>query len=57
MSITDKTRKALERIGLTGYEIRTFAVLLKSGEQTASDLSQRSGVPYSKVYEVLGTLE
>ena len=31
--------------------------LLKSGEQTASEISQKSGVPYSKIYEVLGTLE
>ena len=57
MSISDKTKKALEKIGLTSYEIRTFTALLKSGELTASDLSQKSGVPYSKVYEVLGTLE
>jgi len=57
MSISDKTRKALEKIGLTSYEIRTFAALLKSGEQTASEISQKSGVPYSKIYEVLGTLE
>ena len=57
MNITDKTRKALDRIGLTSYEIRTFSVLLKSGELTASELSQKSGVPYSKIYEVLGTLE
>ena len=57
MSISDKTRKALEKIGLTSYEIRTFSSLLKSGELTASDLSQKSGVPYSKIYEVLGTLE
>ena len=57
MSISDKARKALEGIGLTGYEIKAFAVLLKSGEQTASNLSQQSGVPYSKIYEVLGTLE
>ena len=57
MSISDKTRKALEKIGMTGYEIRTFSTLLKSGEMTASDLSQRSGVPYSKIYEVVGTLE
>ena len=57
MSITDKTKKALERIGLTGYEIKTFTVLLKSGELTASDISQKSGVPYSKIYEILGTLE
>jgi len=57
MSISDKTRKALEQIGLTSYEIRTFTSLLKSGELTASDLSQKSGVPYSKIYEILGSLE
>lgn len=57
MSISDKTRKSLDKIGLTSYEIRTFTSLLKGGELTASDLSQKSGVPYSKIYEVLGTLE
>jgi len=57
MSISDKTRKALEKVGLTSYEIRTFSSLLKGGELTASDFSQKSGVPYSKIYEVLGTLE
>ena len=57
MSISDKTRKSLEKIGLTSYEIKTFSSLLKAGELTASDLSQKSGVPYSKIYEVLGTLE
>ena len=57
INISDKTKKALEKIGLTSYEIRTVAALLKSGEQTASEISQKSGVPYSKIYEVLGTLE
>ena len=57
MSISDKSRKALEKIGLTSYEIRTFSSLIKAGELTASDLSQKSGVPYSKIYEVLGILE
>ena len=57
MSISDKTRKSLEKVGLTSYEIKTFTALLKAGEQNASDLSQKSGVPYSKIYEVLGTLE
>jgi len=57
INISDKTKKALEKIGLTSYEIRTFSALLKAGEQTASELSQKSGVPYSKIYEVLGTLE
>ncbi|RNJ80271.1 MAG: TrmB family transcriptional regulator [Nitrosopumilus sp. B06] len=57
MSISDKSKKALERIGLSTYEIRTFSTLLKGGELTAAEISQSSGVPYSKIYEVLGTLE
>ncbi len=57
MSLSDKTRKALEKIGLTSYEIKTYSALLKTGKINASDLSQKSGVPYSKIYEVLGTLE
>jgi sugar-specific transcriptional regulator TrmB len=47
LSISDNTRKSLEKIGLTSYEIRTYSSLLKGGELTASDLSQKSGVPYS----------
>jgi len=57
MSISDQTRKSLEKVGLTGYEIKTFTSLLKTGELTASNLSQQSGVPYSKIYEVLSALE
>ena len=57
MSISDKTKKSLEKIGLTSYEIRTYSALLKTGRIIASDLSQKSGVPYSKIYEVLGSLE
>ena len=57
MSLSDKTRKALEKIGLTSYEIKTYSALLKTGQINASELSQKSGVPYSKIYEVLGTLE
>ncbi len=57
MSLSDKARKSLEKIGLTSYEINTYSSLLKTGPITASDLSQKSGVPYSKIYEVLGTLE
>jgi len=57
LSISDKTRKALEKIGLTSYEIKTFSALLRSGELTASEISQKSGVPHSKIYEILGILE
>ena len=57
MSISPNTKKALEKIGLTSYEIKTIATLIKNGETTAAELSQVAGIPYSKVYEVLGTLE
>ena len=57
MSISDKVKKSLEKVGLTSYEIRTYTSLINSGELNASELSNKSGVPYSKIYEVLGTLE
>ena len=56
MSISDQTRKSLEKVGLTSYEIKTFVSLLKNGELTASELSEKSGVPYSKIYEILSML-
>jgi len=57
MSVSDKTKKSLENIGLTSYEIRSYTTLLKQGEINASEISEKSGVPYSKIYEVLGILE
>ena len=57
MSVSDKTKKSLENIGLTSYEIRSYTTLLKEGEINASEISEKSGVPYSKIYEVLGLLE
>ena len=57
MSISDKVRKSLEKVGLTSYETRTYIALVNTGELNASELSHESGVPYSKIYEVLGTLE
>ena len=57
MSISDKVRKSLEKVGLTSYETRTYIALVNTGELNASELSHKSGVPYSKIYEVLGALE
>ena len=47
----------MESLGLTGYEIKVYLSLLELGSMTASDISKKSGVPYSKIYEVLNTLE
>ena len=57
MSVSDKSRKAMESLGLTGYEIKVYLSLLEMGSMTASEISKRSGVPYSKIYEVLNSLE
>ena len=47
----------MESLGLTTYEIKVYLSLLDIGSITASDISKKSGVPYSKIYEVLNTLE
>lgn len=57
MTITDRVRRSLQGLGLTDYEIRSYASLLEIGPATASELSEASDVPYSKIYEVLGSLE
>lgn len=55
--ISDKTKKALEDIGLTKYEIEAYLTLLNAGSLTAIELSRKSGVPYSRIYEVAERLE
>ncbi|MGQ9722570.1 MAG: TrmB family transcriptional regulator [Candidatus Jordarchaeum sp.] len=55
--ISDKTKKALEDIGLTKYEIEAYLTLLTAGSLTAIELSKKSGVPYSRIYEVAERLE
>ncbi|MEE8186279.1 MAG: helix-turn-helix domain-containing protein [Nitrososphaerales archaeon] len=57
MSISSKTEKALEALGLTGYEIKAYTTLISTGPMTAVETSRQSGVPYSKVYDVLNNLE
>jgi HTH-type transcriptional regulator, sugar sensing transcriptional regulator len=57
MIISDKSRRAMESLGLTGYEIKAYLSILQEGPAIASDISKRSGVPYSKIYEVINSLE
>jgi len=57
LAISDVARRSLQQLGLTDYEIRSYTSLLEIGPATASELSEASSVPYSKVYEVLGSLE
>ncbi len=55
--LSDKAKRAMEVIGLTSYEVKAYTTLLTEGPLIAQELSTRSGVPYSKIYEVLGKLE
>ncbi|MBA3749778.1 MAG: TrmB family transcriptional regulator [Nitrosopumilus sp.] len=56
MEISDKAKKSMESLGLTNYEIRVYTTLLDSGASTAAEISKKSRVPYSKIYDVLNSL-
>lgn len=55
--VSEDAKKVLQQVGLTEYETRTYLTLLERGVMTASEISEYSGVPYSKVYETLNSLE
>lgn len=46
----------LQKVGLTEYEARAYLSLLNDHITTAAKLSERSGVPRTKIYSVLETL-
>lgn len=55
--ISERTREALKKLGLTKYEIRAYITLLEQEVRTASQISKNSGVPFSKIYGVLSNLK
>jgi len=57
MIISDRVRKALENLGLTSYEIKAYCSLLAHGPMSATEVSKTSKVPYTKIYDVLNSLE
>lgn len=57
VEISENLRRALHNLGLTDYEIKVYIALLECGDSTASRLSEVADVPYSKIYEVLDSLE
>lgn len=48
---------SLGDLGLSEYESRTYRSLLRIGPTTAKELSEASGVPMGRIYDVLGSLE
>ncbi len=57
MIVSEATIKALKEMGLTEYETAAYLTLIQGGQMSASDVSQKSKVPYSRIYDVLGRLE
>jgi len=55
--VSEKAKTMLRDIGLTGYETRAYLYLLQTGVTTASQISENTDVPYSKIYQVLNSLE
>ena len=47
----------LQRVGLTQYEARAYLALLNTHLSTATQVSEKSGVPRTKIYSVLETLK
>ncbi len=46
----------LTELGLSGYEAKAFVALTKDHPATAYEIAKASGIPSSKIYEVLGKL-
>jgi len=52
-SVVDK----LLQLGLTEYEAKTYTALLNTHLNTATQASQKSGVPRTRIYQVLESLQ
>lgn len=55
--VSEDAKKTLREVGLTEYETKSYLTLLERGTMTASEVSEHGGVPYSKIYEILNSLE
>ncbi|WP_297435858.1 TrmB family transcriptional regulator [Thermococcus sp.] len=57
MEISEKAIAMLTRIGFTKYEVMIYWTLLVYGPSTAKEISERSGVPYNRVYDTIASLK
>ncbi len=55
--IPQEVYAALKEFGLTDYETRAFIALINHGTSSAKELSDRTKIPYSRIYDVLVNLE
>ncbi|TGU86625.1 TrmB family transcriptional regulator, partial [Mesorhizobium sp. M00.F.Ca.ET.186.01.1.1] len=52
----DDIYKELQKLGFSQYECKAYIGLLKHSPVTGYEISKRSGVPRSMIYEVIGKL-
>ncbi|HDD42884.1 MAG TPA: TrmB family transcriptional regulator [Nitrososphaeria archaeon] len=57
MSGVDKLIKALRKLGLTEYEAKAYIASIELGEAEALEIARRSGVPRTRIYDILSRLE
>lgn len=55
-SIDDIFLRVLSELGLNEYETKAYLTILEGGVVVAREISDRSGIPYAKVYQVLDSL-
>ena len=56
MSIKPEIKEAMKRLGFSDYNIIIYETLLREKELDARILSQKTKVPYSRVYEILNEM-
>ncbi len=56
-NIDQEVYAALKEFGLTDYETRAYVTLVINGTSSAKEISDDTGIPYSRIYDVLTALE
>ena len=54
--VEENTSSVLSELGLNEYETKAYLAILESGVVVAREISDRSRIPYAKVYQVLDSL-
>lgn len=55
-NISNKLESSLLELGLNKYEARVYLTLVAEGVSTAKNISDITGIPYGKVYEIINSL-
>lgn len=55
--IPQEVYAALKEFGLTDYETRAFVALTINGISSAKEISDKTSIPYSRIYDILLNLE